>query len=467
MDRDVDLLRIRPIEWLVRRRWVVFALVAINLLVFTVVILSGLFGIPIGAKNFSIIFVWIVWWALLIILLVPLGARIWCAMCPIPSLGEWLQRKAILTRGNGTLGLGRKWPARLRNMWPANVGFTTVAIFSGVVTTRPVVTGFLLLGLVLLAIVVHLIYERRAFCRYLCPVGGFLGLYSMFAPLEIRRKEREVCTGCRFKSCFQGSSEASMKVGGNGGYGCPMFEFPGAPMERNTYCIQCNECINACPYDNLAMNLRPFGRDLLVEKRRKIDEAWKSFIMLGSALMYSVVMLGPWGWIKDWANLEGAVPFLLYAGMFVGSVGLALPGVHALFTSLSKLVAAGGDKSFRKLFTAYSYALVPLGLFGWIAFSFSFVLPNISYALPVLSDPFGWGWNLLGTRDFPWTPLVPGLLPYFQVPTLLLGLLLSLHTAGAISRQIFGDQRRAARAMLPLAAYFSAITLIFTGLYLA
>ena len=37
-----------------------------------------------------------------------------------------------------------------------------------------------------IAIGTSLIYERRAFCRYLCPVGGFIGLYSQLAPTEVR-----------------------------------------------------------------------------------------------------------------------------------------------------------------------------------------------------------------------------------------------------------------------------------------
>ena len=35
------------------------------------VILSGLFGTPAGNHNFGIIYVWLVWWALLKLVLVP------------------------------------------------------------------------------------------------------------------------------------------------------------------------------------------------------------------------------------------------------------------------------------------------------------------------------------------------------------------------------------------------------------
>jgi hypothetical protein len=75
----------------------------------------------------------------------------------------------------------------------------------------------------------------------------------------------------------------------------------------------CTECLKACPKDNIALNLRPFGADLLVAKERRMDEAYKAFIMLGCALLYSAVLLGPWGWIKSWANMETLPHWGLYA----------------------------------------------------------------------------------------------------------------------------------------------------------
>jgi len=462
----LDLLRFRPLRWLVRQRWLQFALILPNLFIFTLVILTGFLGTPIGAKNFAIIFVWIVWWALLILVLVPFGARSWCAMCPIPAAGEWLQRRAFILWRPRTFGLNRKWPKGLRNLWVANFGFASIALTSAVLTTRPVVTGTVLLGLVLIAVATHLVFERRTFCRYLCPVGGFLGLYSMAAPVEVRRVDAEVCRRCQFKACFRGSSEASLQVGGVGGYGCPNFEFPGAPMERNTYCLLCTECIKACPYENITIRTRPFFQDLLVEKGRKLDEAYKSFIMLGAAVMYSIVMPGPWGWIKDWANFSSPTGALLYALIFLGSILLAAPALHLAFTWLSRLLAGAQGLSVKKLFVDYAYALVPLGLAGWIAFSFSFVLPNISYAVSVLSDPFGWGWDLFGTKGYPWTPYAPHLLPYIQVPVLLLGLTLSIRIGYGLARQNFPALQQARRALVPLSAYLTGVTALFLVLYL-
>ena len=79
-----------------RGRWLHWALTTAALAAFVVVILTGLFGTPAGNRNFGIIYVWLVWWALLKLVLVPLTGRSWCSICPIPAPGEWLQRRAVV-----------------------------------------------------------------------------------------------------------------------------------------------------------------------------------------------------------------------------------------------------------------------------------------------------------------------------------------------------------------------------------
>ena len=37
------------------------------------------------------------------------------------------------------------------------------------------------------------------------------------------------------------------------------------------------------------------------------------------------------------------------------------------------------------------------GCLSWIAFTISFAFGKMAYLWPVISDPFGWGWNLFGT----------------------------------------------------------------------
>ena len=470
-----DLTRFTLLKNLLLHRSFQFWLILPNFFFFVLVILTGLVGSGVGNANFSIIFTWIVWWAALIVLLIPFAGRIWCAMCPIPAPGEWLQHRAIIPKGaDKPLSLAvKKWPKRFKNIWLQNISFLGVALFSAIILTRPLATGLVLLAFIAVAIVLSLVYGKRIFCRYVCPVGGFIGLYSMFAPLELRVKDQDVCRTHREKECIRGSEK---------GYGCPWLEYPGT-MVRNTYCGLCTECLKTCPKDNIALNLRPFGQDLLVTKGRGLDEAFKAFIMLTCAVVYSVVMLGPWGWLKEWANIASVPKFLAYAAMFLGANLLLVPGLYYVAAWLARVLGRprspsvhqsvkgadagqGNSPSVKKLMVDYAYALVPMGLAGWAAFSLSFLFINVSYAIPLLSDPFGWGWNLFGTANYPWTPYVPEIVPFLQVPVLLGGLAFAINTAHKISQQNIPGRAQAFRATLPIAAFLTGVTLLFLRLYL-
>ncbi len=452
-----DLMRLRVVRAVVRHRAFQFVPVIANLFFFTIIIMSGLFGTPVGNRNFSIIFVWIVWWALLIMALVPFGARAWCMMCPIPAVGEWVQRGAVIRRRpNRLFGLNLSWPRPLRNIWMQNLSFVGVAMFSAIILTRPVVTAWLLLSFILLALGAMLVFQRRVFCRYICPVGGFIGLYAMTAPLEVRVKDPEVCLKHCAAECIRGSATS---------YGCPWMEYPGS-LTRNAYCGMCTECLKACPAGNVALNLRPFGSDLL-QPVRHLDEAYKGLIMLAAALIYSTVMLGPWGTLKAWANFgSGNIgTFGLYATGLVLTMLVVLPGLFLAASAVGRLMARPKAVSLRQVFVTFGYTTVPLGLMGWIAFSLSFVFINVSYVLPVISDPFGWGWNLFGTAGYPWTPYIPIVLPYLQLPLLVGGLVLSIRLGYRAALEILSP-RQARLALLPVAALLTAITGTFLWLYL-
>ncbi|MDX1616766.1 MAG: 4Fe-4S binding protein [Candidatus Promineifilaceae bacterium] len=445
-----DLLRLPFLRRLLLSRWPQFVVRALTLGGFLLAIAGGLLGTPVGNRNAAIVFVWIAWWALLILVAVPLAGRAWCAVCPIPMAGEWLQQGALLaplekTRG---LGLGRRWPRRFRNIWLQNGAFLLLALFSAMVLTNTKVTALVLAGLMLLATGTALIYQRRAFCRYLCPVGGFIGLYAQAAPLEVRVKDTSVCASHRQKTCYTGSSS-----GDHRGYGCPWGVFPGG-LTKNTNCGLCFECLRTCPSNNIAFQIRPAGQDLTATRGRRLDEAYKGFIMLGSAAVYSAVMLGPWGSLKDAAYQIGSPAWLSYALVFlVATLGL-LPGTFWMAVHIGQ-TAATGQRSTKQAFTAFAYALVPLGLAAWMAFSLGFILANISYVGPVLSDPFGWGWNLLGTAGWKWTPLLSGLTPGLQALVLVGGFLwsarLAVHVAGE-------DGSRPTRQAAPVVIYNLALT---------
>lgn len=427
----IELTRIPFIKNTLKSRYPQLAVFIVMLVGYIFAILAGLIGTPVGSHNFSIVFVWIAWWAILILVAVPFFGRGWCAVCPIPLPGEWLQRGAVLSPPDKRpKWLNLRVPKTFRNIWLQNISFLLLALFSSVLLTTPNITGIVLTAMLFAAIGLSMIFERRAFCRHLCPVGGFIGLYSQVAPIELRIKDKQVCVRCEGKPCYNGSSA---------GYGCPWGVFPGG-LTKNTYCGLCMECIRACPRDNIAVNLRPFSADLAKPSTR-IDEAFKAFIMLGSAIIYAGVLLGPWGAFKDAAYNVGSSAWFVYAIIFLAIIFVILPGLFTLAVYLPTAFAprnhvAARRETFRKRFAQFSNSLIPLGLMFWVAFSLSFVLTNASFILAALSDPLGLGWNLFGTADAAWQPMLTSMLAPAQTLALVGGLIWSARTAQKAASEV-------------------------------
>jgi ferredoxin len=441
-----------------------FLVVFPNLVIFLFFLYAGLFGSRVGNRNIIIIFVWIFWWFLLITFMVPFASRIWCIACPFPFFGEWFQRGALikvrvgkmLGLRNKMFGLNKRWPKKLSNIWLQNILFLGLCTFSAMLLTRPIVSVIVLGSLFIAATFLSLIYRQRAFCMYICPVSGFQGLYAMTSMLELRATDKEVClTTCKTKNCLTGSEN---------GWACPWYQYMGK-MERNNYCGLCMECVKSCPNDNISLNVRPLCGDKLI---KGFDEAWKSFIMLALAMVYSVTLLGPFGTIKDWANVAETgnwKGFSIYAGIIWFTALVLFPAVWALASWLGKVLSGTDRVSTKDIFTKYSYMLVPLGLFAWIAFSFPLIMINGSYIISIISDPLGWGWDLVGTANVPWTPFLSQYTTHIQTPLLLFGLYFAIKQGYDISLIIYQDKSRAARSLIPVGVVCTAVTLAFLKLF--
>jgi ferredoxin len=88
-------------------------------------------------------------------------------------------------------------------------------------------------GVGVLVLVVSLVgsfaYDRF-FCKYLCPMGAFLGLFSKLSFFGIKR-DADACIDC-------GACDKA----------CPMnIPVSTADVVTNSECISCNECVNSCP----------------------------------------------------------------------------------------------------------------------------------------------------------------------------------------------------------------------------
>jgi hypothetical protein len=349
----------------------------------------------------------------------------------------------------------KDWPKLMDNIWLQNILFLALISFGIILITRPIATALLFLVILVMSMLLALIYRRRAFCQYLCPVGGFLGTYSMASMTELRAVDLETCKKHKEKSCYAGGPE---------GWACPWKQYIGT-MKRNNYCGLCTECIKSCPKDNVGVFIRPFGSD---RKLKGYDEMFNVIIMLVVAIVFSVTMSGPWGVIKDAANVTESrqiLPFLIYVALiWILALGL-FPGIFALVARAARRLA-GSQESKQTFILRLAYMLVPVGIFAWIAFSLPMLMVNYGYILNVLSDPLGLGWNLFGTANYPYNPFYPDWIPLIQGVIMLAGLYFGISRGYLAIKDIVGDAVLRTRTMIYPSLFALLVINIFLKLYL-
>jgi polyferredoxin len=441
----VNLYRIPWIRAVLESRWPQFGVRALTLFGFVFTITTALFGSRVGSHNFAIIMVWIAWWTTLKLGFIPLGGRSWCSVCPIALPGDWLQQGGILEKGKRKRGLNLRWPKSLKGSWLQSGGFLLIGIFSALTLTDPRVTGWVLLALFGLAIGMSLVFEHRAFCSYICPIGGFSGMYAKTAPVEVRVIDKEICANHGDKSCYKA---------------CPWGIYP-LTMKDSSPCGLCMECLRVCPKDNLALNLRTYGTDLgRTQSSSRLDETFLALIMLGSVLAFSAVFLGPWGWLKSSAFEIGSQGWLVYAAGFLVLNLLVLPTIYVLCIWIWKMISRN-ELSLTRMIANQAQGLLPLGLMAWMAFTVSFAIPKLSYILGVMNDPFGWGWHWLSASNLSRSMDVSGFSLLLQAFLLLVGVVWSARVTDNLS---VSDDKKDHIPNIPVLAFYLVYTIVMLWL---
>lgn len=420
------------------------------LAVFWFIILAGLLGTKVAGRNAGPMMIWVLWLSALIVVLVPLGGRIWCTVCPLPVIGEWLQR-ARLSKNPAALilqtplrlfGIPLVWPSWLSNAWPRVLLFLLLGTFSTTLVVLPPATSWMLIGLVVMAILASFFPEQRLFCRYLCPINSYISLYSTTGKVMVRAVAAQPCTACSEKFCLTGSAK---------GWGCP-YGLCAGELDRNNDCGACMECVKTCAYDNVAVFWRATGRDTRIASN---SEAWQAIVMFALACLYCFINLGAWDWIRDWIDIvdkRNWTTFLAYAAV-VWIVCLGVLPLAWYLLSRAGIVLSGLATDSMAQFRSTSAALIPIGLAIWIAFAIATFLSMLTFVLQSLSDPFNWGWDLLGMAGSLWHIPFSEAIPAIQAVCVLFGAAFSFETLYRCWFPESGTRNSAILGAMPLGAF--------------
>ena len=355
------------------------------------IIVDGLLGSPLAAKNVATVAAWIHYRGLVVLALLLVG-NLFCAACPfvLPrKLAKWIGRPT------------RRWPQALRNKWLALAGLLAIVyayeLFD--LWATPWWTAWLTVAYFVTAFVLEAFFTRNSFCMYVCPLGTFNFLYSTISPLQITSRNLEVCRDCQGHECINGSSSQQ---------GCQLELFV-PTIQSNLNCTLCLDCVKACPYDNVALAVRPPGDELFRQTwRHRLDLAWlaviAAFLGLGNAFGMTPPVYVLEQQLADLLNTqsEALVLGLIYLG---GAVIGPLLLVY-LAAWLSRTLTAGAkhrEKSLNRLLMRYAYSFVPLGFAIWFAHYLFHFLTGSMTIIPAFQTFFQrtLHWPILGEPD--WT----------------------------------------------------------------
>ena len=106
--------------------------------------------------------------------------------------------------------------------------------------------------------------------------------------------------------------------------------------------------------------------------------------------------------------------------------------------------------------------LVPIAIAYQVAHYLSFLVQAGQYVIPLASDPFGWGWNLFGTRNyFARVGIVDARLVWIvSVVALVAGHVAALYLAHVLSMREFADRRAAVRSQGPMLVLMVGYTML-------
>ncbi|MBI3933371.1 MAG: 4Fe-4S binding protein [Acidobacteria bacterium] len=414
-----------------------------TLAIFAFIVLAGLMGEQ-DTSNPAVLLTWILWWPAVIFSFILLG-RIWCVACPFGYVGD-LTRKLF--------SFNRKVPNIFKNMWWRMGLFLalTWATTMWALDRSPWGTAWLGLIITMGAVGLGVIYEKRTFCRYVCPLGGIFGLYSMTAPVRIGVKDRTICQHkCPGKECYKS---------------CAWFEFA-STLNRNTECNLCLDCVRACPHHNVVLQAQLPATDLAEFRpyRKSWDEATTVASVLGVALLQTVVMLNAWqGWQASIASFLHLPPGpVLYTIIFL-TVGVVIPVLLVLLITWAGAPPERLRGDIFHSFRTYAYAFLPLGLGLHAAHNFHHLFGEggamVTGVRNALAQYTGWASLAAAGSVNAASSIGPNTLFFLQWAALAGGLFLAYRVTVGVARRDTPQSRSAFGTALPVLLFAVAYTVL-------
>lgn len=448
---------------------------------FVVVVAILFIGPQDRGHNFALNAFWAYWWPLSFVVYPFLG-RVWCSVCPFMIWGEVVQRWRV-SSGAKLLKWPREW-ADSYGAWFLFAMFFAILVWEEVwdLPDNAALSSWLLLLITAGAMICSFFWERRFWCRYLCPVGGMNGLFGKLSMTELRARQGVCSSECDTYHCYKGGpKEAPEGLETNG---CPVYSHP-AQLSDNRNCVLCMECLKACPHRSIEFRLRAPAWDIFGGGHKPLAaEVALMYMLLGAVYLHHFPDVSLQLGLDPTPFLAERSTHILASGLMLTAPGVIAVTTYTLWQTLASATEADMNmatwslagsmdtidssidvlkraaKAYEqeksgawliapvKSFVDISYGLLPLVWTGTLAHYMDLLLNEAGLILPVAV-------KTVGLTPPAWIPSIvahPAVTSFLQGSTLLFGAVASL----GLTRRVGAQPWRALAPQIFLIGLFTA-----------
>lgn len=341
-----------------------------SVLIFFLVVFAGLIGNSNPVYNIAPTMVWVIWWVGIAYVSAFIG-DVWSILNPWKILFECIE-KVVQKLDLDLLRRPIAQYPRGFGIWPALILLLVFAWIENVYSDAilPVRISQMILIYSGITWIGMFVYGKDVWIRHgeaFSLVFGFLAKFAPIATSLSRSHSSRISTECvqrdsvRYEDSSISSDDGGSRISSD-------------------------------------LMLRPFGSGLL-----NVDPGPTTQMLFILVLLASVTFDGFTATVL-WINIQTWSFEYLPNSTLISSLGLAISiilfiATYLSFCSLMK-IAGGIQTSTMDLANMFVYTLIPIALAYHVAHFLIFLLIQGQLIIPLLSDPFGFGWDIFGTTNY-------------------------------------------------------------------
>ncbi|MBF0274765.1 MAG: sigma 54-interacting transcriptional regulator [Nitrospinae bacterium] len=292
-----------------------------------------------------------------------LFGRIFCSICPFMGTAEIVRKFKSFEKD--------------RPVFAANHGHKVITVLIILIFwmegsfsfySNSFFTAILLLSITLGAVVCSIFYLRRVWCRYLCPTGNLIGIFSLTSFLSVSADKHVCMYRCKTHNCYTGTETEP---------GCQLYLHPYA-IENPSQCVSCMQCHKNCPNDSVKLNLQFPGTGFLSMSSSTRSFAFLTTVLLGILpVEYAVSLLSEFGF-----QVNGENKLFIYSATFI----LFACAPIFMLLLIERIFGRLSLKDSVSRLSLSVYSLLPMALFGYLSL---YGMKSVAWVETMITDSWG------------------------------------------------------------------------------